>query len=359
MRYREFAGTGIRVSEVGFGVWSVATTWWGVRDIRLARDLLAEALDLGITFFDTADVYGDEALGETLLREVFAGRRDRVVIATKFGYDIYGHPGPRQGHREMPQDWSPAFLRRAVEGSLRRLGTDRIDIYQMHNPRIEAIESDPLRHELERLRAEGKIRAVGAALGPDIGWLDEGLAALGRGRAPDRGPSEAHGGAAPPRPPLDMLQVIYNAIEREPGEDLLRAAAEAGRSCAVRVPHASGLLDGSYDPERHFDRSDHRSHRPRAWMQAGLAVRDALPLRAGEATMGQAAIRFCLDMPAAATVLPNITSRENLREFAAAGDLPPLAPADLEALRDVWRAHREELRQPLSDSRSKPTPRAG
>jgi aryl-alcohol dehydrogenase-like predicted oxidoreductase len=338
VRYRTFAGTDIRVSEVGFGVWSVATTWWGVRDEGLAKDLLAEAYDLGINFFDTADVYG-EGRGETLLAEVFAGRRDRIVIATKFGYDIYNHPGPRRGHGELPQDWSPAFVRKALEGSLRRLGTDWIDIYQLHNPRMEAITDERLWEELERQKAAGKIRAIGVALGPDIGWREEGLAALRGGRA-------------------DMLQIIYNAIEREPGEELLAAAAAAGRSCAVRVPHASGLLDGSYDPERPFDRSDHRSHRPRAWMEAGLRVRDALPLGGGGRTMGQAAIRFCLEPAAVATVLPNITSRDNLREFAAAGDLDPLQPEELAELRRVWEAHRAELRQPWSDSRTKPTPRA-
>ncbi len=336
MRYRVFAGTDIRVSEVGFGVWSVATTWWGVRDEGQARDLLAEAYDLGINFFDTADVYGG-GRGETLLAEVFAGRRDRVVIASKFGYDIYSHPGERKGHSELPQDWSPAFLRKAVEHSLRRLGTDHLDIYQLHNPRMEAIRDDRLWDELDRLKSEGKIRATGVALGPDIGWRDEGLAALAGGRA-------------------DMLQVIYNAIEREPAEELLGAAAAAGCSCAARVPHASGILDGSYDPERHFDKGDHRSHRPRSWMQAGLAVRDALPLGGGGRTMGQAAIRFCLEPNAVVSVLPNITSGENLREFAAAGDMPDLNPDELATLRQVWEQRRAELQQPFSDSVTKPTP---
>jgi len=336
VRKRRLPGTDITVSEVGFGVWSVATTWWGVRDDGLARDLLAEAFDLGINFFDTADVYG-AGRGETLLRDVFAGRRDRIVVAAKFGYDVDGHRGPRTGHSELPQDWSPAFLRRAVESSLQRLGTDYIDIYQLHNPRMEAITSAPLWEELTQLRSEGKIRAAGVALGPDIGWRDEGLAALRQDHA-------------------DMLQVIYNAIEREPAEELLAAAAAAGRACVVRVPHASGILDGSYDPEKHFDRSDHRSHRPREWMQAGLAVRDGLPLGAGGRTMGQAAILFSLAPDAVASVLPNITSRENLREFAAAGDLPPLRPSELETLGRVWTDHRQDLRQPFSDSRTKPTP---
>ena len=338
MRQRVLGSTGISVSEVGFGVWSVATTWWGVRDTAMARNLLAEAYDLGVTFYDTADIYG-EGQGETLLADVFRGRRDRVVIASKFGYDLSQQSGPRAGHRELPQDWSPGFIRKAVEGSLRRLRTDWLDVYQLHNPRMEAIESAAIWEELDLLRQEGKIRATGVALGPDIGWHDEGLAALADHRA-------------------DMLQVIYNAIEREPGEELLATVAQAGRGGVVRVPHASGILDGSYDPERHFDRSDHRSHRPRAWMQAGLSVRDALPLADGGRTLGQAAILFCLQPAATASVLPNITSRDNLREFAAAGSMPPLAADELEACAEVWRLHREELAQPWSDSVRKPTPLA-
>ncbi len=335
MRYRVLAGTSLRVSEIGFGVWSVATTWWGVRDPGLARDLLSEALDLGITFFDTADVYG-EGMGETLLGEVFRGRRDRVVIATKFGYDVDHHPGPRTGHRELPQDWSPAHLRRALEASLRRLGTDYVDLYQLHNPRIEAIADAGLWDEIDRLRAEGKIRAAGVALGPDVGWREEGLAALGGGRA-------------------HMAQIIYNAIEREPALDFIDAARATGRGLVARVPHASGLLDGSYDPVAHFDRSDHRSHRPRAWMQAGLRVRERMPLAPGR-TLGQTALLFCLAPGEIASVLPNITNRDNLREFATTGDLPALDAEEMQVLNQVWRDTRADLAQPWSDSRSKPTP---
>jgi aryl-alcohol dehydrogenase-like predicted oxidoreductase len=335
VRYRTLRGTEIRVSEVGFGVWSVATTWWGVRDRALARELLAEAYDLGITFYDTADVYGD-GFGETVLAEVFRGRRSHVVIATKGGYDLAASPGERPGHRELPQDWSPEHLRRAVEASLRRLQTDYIDLYQLHNPRLEALRSEAVWDTLERLRAEGKVRAVGVALGPDVGWREEGLEALRAGRA-------------------DMLQIIYNALERDPADELLDAADAVGRSCVARVPHASGILDGSYDPSRHFDRSDHRSHRRRSWMEAALRVRERLPLAPG-ATLGQTAILFCLARDTVASVLPNITCRENLREFAQAGDLPPLTAAERAAFDAAWAESRDALAQPLSDSRTKPTP---
>ncbi len=334
MRYRTFRGTDLTVSEVGFGVWSVATTWWGVQDLALAKNLLAEAYDLGVTFFDTAPVYG-EGRGETLVAETFRQRRPRIIIATKFGYDTGAYPGVRRGHTELPQNWSPDFIRQSCEESLQRLGTDYIDLFQLHNPRLDAIEDDRIWTELDRLHREGKIRHTGVALGPDVGWRDEGLAAIKGGQA-------------------EMLQIIYNAMERDPADELLDVCADHV-SCAARVPHASGLLDGSYDPERHFDRSDHRSHRSPSWMAAGLRVREQMAT-SDERTLGQTAIAFCLAREAVATVLPNITSTANLREFAAAGDLPPLRPEEQQALDQVWVENRDVLYQPLSDSRNKPTP---
>ena len=109
MRYRTFGTTDLQASEVGFGVWTVGTTMWGITDEAVGVRLLRRALDLGITFFDTADVYGD-GLGETILAKVFEGKRGQVVYSTKFGYDFYAHPGVQPGQRERPQDWSPAFV---------------------------------------------------------------------------------------------------------------------------------------------------------------------------------------------------------------------------------------------------------
>jgi aryl-alcohol dehydrogenase-like predicted oxidoreductase len=164
MKYRTFPGTDIRVSEVGFGVWTVATTWWGITDRRVGIDLLRRAFERGVTFYDTADTY-DDGGAETILAEAFPGaRRDELTIATKFGYDIYRHqPDPNQ--RERPHNWEPSYVRFAVEKSLERLATDRIDFYQMHNPRLDALRRDDLLATLEDLKAEGKIRAYGRPWG--------------------------------------------------------------------------------------------------------------------------------------------------------------------------------------------------
>ena len=114
MKHRTFGNTDLTASEVGFGVWTVGTTMWGIKDEAVGIRLLQKAFDLGVTFYDTADVYGD-GLGETILAKGFQGKRDQVVYSTKFGYDFYNHPGVQPGQRERPQDWRPEYVRKACE----------------------------------------------------------------------------------------------------------------------------------------------------------------------------------------------------------------------------------------------------
>ena len=166
MKYRRIANTEIEVSEVGFGVWTVSTTWWGIKEEAVGVRLLQQAYDAGITFFDTADTYGN-GLGETILAKALGDKRDHLVIGTKVGYDFYHHTA-RRGHEELPHNWTPDYIRFALEESLKRLGTACVDLYQLHNPRIDAIQRDDLFAALERLKTEGKIRAYGVALGPAI-----------------------------------------------------------------------------------------------------------------------------------------------------------------------------------------------
>src|SRR5690606_38948732 len=150
MKYRNIPGIDTPISEVGFGVWSVATPWWGVRDDKLGKRLLRAAYEeYGITFFDTGDVYG-QGKGETMLAEALEGLRDKVVIATKFGYDIYAKRGDRHGgHSELPQYWDPDFIRKACEESLRRLKTDTIRSEE-HTSELQSRENLVCRHLLEK-----------------------------------------------------------------------------------------------------------------------------------------------------------------------------------------------------------------
>ncbi|RNB90430.1 aldo/keto reductase [Brevibacillus fluminis] len=341
MKYRKFPGTDSLVSEVGFGVWTVATKWWGVTDRQDGKRLLRSAYeDYGMTFFDTADVYGD-GYGEEVLAETLGDVRDKLFIATKFGYDTSHQPGERRGHSELPQNWSKAHIINACEQSLRRLETDTIDYYQLHNPRMEAVLSDEVMEALEQLKDEGKIRYYGAALGPDLGWKQESLAAWDKG--------------------YEAIQIINNIVEQEPARELLRTAKAEKKTLIVRIPHASGLLDGTYDPNQHFSKADHRAHRPVAWMKAGNEVVHEMKEMGlfddGRRTLGQTAIQFSLYHPTVLAVLPNITNADNLKEFAQAADVSPLTKEEFELLDALWcNGYGERLQQPLSDSISKPAP---
>ncbi|MFB0829935.1 aldo/keto reductase [Brevibacillus laterosporus] len=342
MKYRKFPGTDALVSEIGFGVWTVATKWWGVTDRGVGERLLQSAYhDYGITFFDTADVYGD-GYGEEIIAKTLGNVRDRLFIATKFGYDIYQNRGERKGHAELPQNWSTKHIMLACEQSLKRLHTDYIDYYQLHNPRMEAIQNDEIIEALEQLKAQGKIRHYGAAMGPDLGWKNESVEAWKRG--------------------YEAVQVINNIVEQEPARDLLQVAAEEARALIIRIPHASGLLDGTYDPNQHFSKSDHRAHRPVEWMRAGNEVVNEVKAKgifdSEKRTLGQLAIQFSLYHSSVLSVIPNMTSEEQLREFALASKTTPLSKEEYEQLELLWvNGYGERLRQPLSDSNSKPAPK--
>lgn len=326
MKYRYFPGTDISASEVGFGVWTVATTWWGITDRQVGLDLLRRALDLGITFYDTADTY-DDGGAETILAEAFPGRRDEITIATKFGYDIYAHrPDPSQ--RERPHNWEPSYVRYALEQSLSRLQTDRVDFYQMHNPRVDALQRDDLLATLEDLKAEGKIRAYGAALGPaiDIRQADETAFII-----------ENTG--------MKGVQIIYNLLEQQVGAPIFERAREKGVGILTRVPHASDLLLGTerLNAKTTFAPGDHRNwrmttdERKRQWLDRGLLKVEKLDFLTDPGrTIGQAALQFILSEPSIVSVLPNIYDVSLLEEVAAAADTPPLSPDEVTQVQDMY-----------------------
>jgi aryl-alcohol dehydrogenase-like predicted oxidoreductase len=298
-------------------VWTLASDWWGRVDDGVS--MLHAALDAGINFIDTAPVYGDAGVGETLLADLLKSNRDEIVLTTKCGYDIDA-PRPQE-QSERRQDWDPASIRLQLEASLRRLGTDYIDLYQLHNVRIEPIHDDELWDELAKFRVEGKVREIGVALGPAIGWVDEGLDAV-RER------------------PIVSLQTVFNVLEQEPG---LTFAAEPNVSegrvgLIARVPHASDTLSGKITRDTDFPPGDHRAHRNRDNMLDNFDKADALTFLWEDTgrTIGQAAIAGILANPAFTTVLPTCVSIEDVREYAAAPDRP-LDGVERARLDELWR----------------------
>ena len=318
MRYRTFPGTDITASEIGFGAWTVTAGWWGDYTDDEAADLMRKALDFGVTFFDTAPSYGADGRGETMVAKALKKHRDEVVYSTKFGYDIEMEWKP-EGHQERPHNLDPAVVRRSVESSLRRLETDFIDLIQLHNPRLEHLQRDDVWALMEDLKREGKVRAYGIALGPAIGWRDEGVWAL----------ENRH---------LDTLFIIHNLLEQDPGREFIDEARKRDVGVMVRVPHSSGLLEGKYTKDTTFDANDHRSHRKREWLETGLQKLDKLTFLTDgrDTTIGQAALRWLLADPLIVTVLPNIYAEDQLVEFAAASDQDPLEAGDLARIAELY-----------------------
>ena len=350
MRYRNLHGTNLELSELGFGTWTVATGWWGSYTDADAQRLIRSAVDQGVNYIDTADAYGN-GRGETILAPILHDHPD-LIVGTKFGYDFYNHPERPRGQRELPQDMSPKFIRFALEHSLQRLGVDHVAIYQPHNPRVDVLMQDEHWETLGALQREGKILAYGPSLGPAIGWRDEGIYANAVRSAP-------------------VTQMIYNMLEQDPGREFI-LAAERGRQypgtaisgtgkkvCEptpafessfrawkanpqpqflIRVTHSSGMLEGKYSVDTKFDESDHRSHRPRAWLVEGLQKVDRLKAlyESRGVTIAQLALLWLYAHKSILSALPNVYDEAQLREFVAASDHAPLSDTEMEQVHDLY-----------------------
>jgi aryl-alcohol dehydrogenase-like predicted oxidoreductase len=333
MKYRIFPGTNVRVSEVGFGTWTLATSWWGEKTDAEAVSMLRAALDdHGITFFDAADTYGN-GRSERQLAEAFRGRRAEVVYATKVGYDIYDESAQanRKGQSELPMRTDPAYIRMAVDRCLQRLETDYIDVLQVHNAKMEHVRQADLWGTLRDLQREGKILAWGAAFGPAIGWLYEAVELVER------------------EPEINTIQMIWNILEQHPGTPMIEAARKHAPQCCfnIRVTHASGMLEGKYTADTVFPANDHRRHRPRSWLTNGVKKVETLDFLRRDMTLGQAALKWLLDEPLVVTTLPNIYDGEQLAEFAAASDQRDLTATEMRQIADLHARNFGVVEEPM------------
>ncbi|MCD5403769.1 MAG: aldo/keto reductase [SAR202 cluster bacterium] len=318
MKFRKLPRTDLVLSEVGFGVWTVATNWWGKIEDADKAALLENAVEEGINFFDTADTYGD-GFGEEILATVLGHKRNDIVIATKFGYDIYD-PTPRDGHKERAQKFDKEFVKYACEQSLRRLGTDYIDLYQAHNIKLADLEHDELFETLEQLQFEGKIRHYGVALGPDIGWVEEGEYTLTQRQ-------------------VASAQVIYSIMEQDPAKHFMTLAEENEVGLLSRVPHASNTLTGEFDDGLPtFDADDHRAHRKNEWLEEAMkkVARVRFLVQEDTRTMAQSAIQFVLKQPSIISVLPNFTNLSELKEYTSALETPEISDEEQAKLDELW-----------------------
>jgi aryl-alcohol dehydrogenase-like predicted oxidoreductase len=331
MKYDTLGATGIEVSEVGFGAWVVGTDWWGDRTQDQAIQMVQHAVDRDVTFFDTGDVYG-HGDSEKLVGEALAEVRDEVTVSTKVGYDFYNNP--QAGHGELPKKVTPEWIHSALNRSLDRLGMDHVELLMLHNANVDEVTPDVL-EALDELREEGKVEAIGWALGPSIGWLADGDAAIAE--------------------EFDALQTVFNLFEQTPGQHFIDTIREqnADTSVLARVPHSSGLLNEQVTPETEFEADDHRAHRPTEWYETGFEKletlrfleradrrsansRAATPRDDGERTMAQATIQWLLAHDEVASVTPTFRTTADIDEWAGAPDTPPLSDEEYDRVQELY-----------------------
>jgi len=315
MKVRSFGGT--PVSEVGLGCWQIGGDQWGEVPEADALDVLRASVAAGVTFLDTADVYGLGRSEELIGRFLKEHRRDGLFIASKFGRF------PRPG---WPGNFAPATIREHIDDSLRRLGIERLDLTQLHCLPMEQLKRAEIWDTLRELQAQGKIARFGAS----VESVAEADVCLGQ-------------------PGCASLQIIFNIFRQTPAvSGLLDRCRERGVAVIVRLPLASGLLGGRYTPATTFGPNDHRTVNRNGEkfnvgetfaglvFEKGLELVERLKsLVPPGYTLPQLALRWCLDHPAVTTVIPGARNRAQA-EANAASDLPPL-PADVHArLRDFF-----------------------
>jgi aryl-alcohol dehydrogenase-like predicted oxidoreductase len=315
MEQRTLGRTGRRVSVVGLGAWQLGADW-GQVDEADALATIGAAVEAGVTFVDTADVYGD-GRSERLIGRYLAAHPDAgLTVATKMGRRV----------AQEPANYTLDNFRAWTDRSRRNLGVETLDLVQLHCPPSEVYATDAVFDALDTLVAEGRT----AAYGVSVETCDQALAAIGR-------------------PGVASVQIIINAFRLKPVEQVLPVAAETGVGIIARVPLASGLLSGRYDEHSRFGPDDHRAYNRHGeafdvgetfagvdLATGAAAARRLTPLVPPGATLAQFALAWILTQPAVSTVIPGARNPEQARANAAAAALAPLDEEALAAVREVY-----------------------
>jgi aryl-alcohol dehydrogenase-like predicted oxidoreductase len=324
MENRKITRLGREVSVVGLGCWQLGADW-GEVDEQDALAVLHAAADAGVTFFDTADVYGD-GRSERLVGRFRAERGD-VFVATKMGRRI----------EQVPENYVRANFREWNDRSRRNLGVETLDLVQLHCPPTPVYSSDAVYDALDEMVSEGRIKAYGVS----VETVSEALTALAR-------------------PHVASVQIILNCLRLKPLERVLPAAAQAGAGIIARVPLASGLLSGRYTASTTFAENDHRNFNRHGEAfdvgetfsgvpyDVGLAAVERLRGLVPEGrTLAQFALRWIVDQPGVSTVIPGARNAAQATANTAAASLPPLSDEALAGVRETY----DELIRPLVHDR--------
>lgn len=316
MRSREFGRTGRTVSEIGFGAWAIGASWGEVNDEEALAALHA-ALDSGVTFIDTADVYGD-GHSEQLIAKVIKERGgERPFIATKAG---------RRLPAQTVAGYSLENLTGFIDRSLKNLQTDALDLVQLHCPPTDLYYHPEVFERLDRFVEQGKIRNYGVS----VERVEEALKAL-------------------EYPGIVSVQIIFNAFRQRPTERFFALAEETKTAIIARVPLASGLLSGKFTRDTTFADNDHRlfNRNGEAFdvgetfsgipYEKGLeAVERVRPLVSGDTTMAKFALRWILMFDAVTVAIPGARNPAQARSNAEAAELAPLSAGTMEKIREIY-----------------------
>jgi aryl-alcohol dehydrogenase-like predicted oxidoreductase len=315
MKYRELGRTGWKVSEISFGAWAIGGDWGKVDD-KESLAALNRAIDLGVNFIDTADVYGD-GRSEKLVAEVLKGRSEKVHVATKAGRRLDPHTA--DGYNE-------SNLRKFVERSLKNLGTDCLDLVQLHCPPTEVYYRPEVFEALDKLMGEGKIRYYGVS----VEKVEEALKAI-------------------EFPNVQTVQIIFNIFRQRPAELFFEHARKRKVGILARVPLASGLLTGKLSPDTRFEKRDHRAYNRHGeefdrgetfsgvdYAAALAAVEQIRPMVPEGQTMAQFALRWILMFDAVSCCIPGAKNPRQAEDNALASECSELSPDTMEALRGVY-----------------------
>jgi aryl-alcohol dehydrogenase-like predicted oxidoreductase len=316
MNRRRFGSTGVEVSEVGLGCWQIGGSDWGSVSDEEAFATLCAAVDSGVDFFDTADVYG---LGrsEELIGRFLKSSSAKVFVATKLGR--FPEPG-------WPGNFTREAIRAHTEASLRRLGVDQLDLTQLHCIPPDVLMRGEVFEWLRELHQEGKI----ARFGVSVETMDEAVFCARQ-------------------PGVASLQIIFNIFRQKPIDTLFDVAKANGVAIIVRLPVASGLLAGKYTKETRFAPTDHRTYNRDGQafnvgetfaglpFEKGVELADAIKPWVPEGmTMAQMALRWCLDFDAVGVVIPGAKNPSQAEANAAVSTVPPLSPELHTRLRDLY-----------------------
>jgi aryl-alcohol dehydrogenase-like predicted oxidoreductase len=315
MKYRELGRTGWKISEISFGAWAIGGAW-GTVDDKDSLAALHAALDAGVNFFDTAEVYGD-GRSERLLARLKKERRDKFHIATKAG---------RRLREQTPEGYSRENLTTFIERSLRNLETDALDLLQLHCPPVQVYYMPEVFGVLDDLVKEGKIRHYGVS----VEKVEEAIKAI-------------------EFPNVQSVQIIFNIFRQRPADFFFDLARKHKVGILARVPLASGLLTGNITRQTKFAKDDHRSFNRKGEafdrgetfggvdFKVGLGtVEELKKLLPKDTTLTQLALRWILEFPAVTCAIPGAKRPEQVSENSAASDLPALPPETMKKIRALY-----------------------